>query len=256
VAAKLGLRALFYRSTNPLVQINAVIGLMDFFDPMADDVADLASMCESARGAAKRIDSKAAEAYLLAQRGYYQSFAFGRLAIERFAQMMAEQAIGLSLEAPAVAAQRQNELNQLAKSYSEAFKGALDLAQESKEGPAMAAVLISIGNAAGNRSLTLQQTGPKAAFEQERDVCKRALLAAKDIYAQLGDEHEVANAQFNMANQIRFFGEIEAAKQLVNVVIPVAEKFGDDALGSKAKLLEERLHTGKIPDYMAGEKPG
>jgi hypothetical protein len=59
-----------------------------------------------------------------------------------------------------------------------------------------------------------------------------------------------------MANQIRFFGEIEAAKQLVNVVIPVAEKFGDDALGSKAKLLEERLHTGKIPDYMAGEKPG
>ena len=256
VAAKVGLRALFYRSTNPLVQINAVIGLMDFFDPMADDVADLASMCESARGAAKRIDSKAAEAYLLAQRGYYQSFAFGRLAIERFAQMMAEQAIGLSLEAPAVAAQRQNELNQLAKSYSEAFKGALDLAQESKEGPAMAAVLISIGNAAGNRSLTLQQTGPKAAFEQERDVCKRALLAAKDIYAQLGDEHEVANAQFNMANQIRFFGEIEAAKQLVNVVIPVAEKFGDDALRSKAKLLEKRLHTGKIPDYMAGEKPG
>jgi len=253
-AAKHGLRALIYRSTNPLIQINAVMGLMDFFDPMTDDTADLASMCESARGAARRIDSKSAEAYLLAQRGYYQSFEFGRLAIGRYAQMMAEQAIGLSLEAPAVVAQRQERLKQLSKGYSEAFKDALELAQESKSGPAMAAVLISIGNAAGQRALTLMQTGPKAAFEHERDMCKRALLAAKDIYAHLSDEHGVANAQFNLANQIRFLGEVEEAKALVKAVIPVAEKCGDDDLRRKAGLLEERLKTGKIPDYMAGEK--
>jgi hypothetical protein len=253
-AAKRGLRALFYRSTNPLVQINAVMGLLDFFEPMTDDTADLASLCESARDAAKRIDSKSAEAYLLAQRGYYQSFEFGRLAIERYGQMMAEQAIGLSLEAPAVVAQRQERLEQLSKGYSEAFKGALELAQESKSGPAMAAVLISIGNAAGHRALTLMQTGPKAAFDHERDVCKRALLAAKNICVQLADEHGVANAQFNLANQIRFLGEVEEAKELVKAVIPVAEKFGDDDLRRKAGLLEERLKTGKIPDYVAGEK--
>ena len=227
---------------------------MDLFDPMVDDVADLASMCESARGAAKRIDSKSAEAYLLAQKGFYQSFEFGRLSIDRYGHMMAEQAIGLSLEDPAVVAQRQKRLEQLSKGYSEAFKGALELAQESKSGPAMAAVLISIGNAAGQRALTLAQIGPKSAFEHERDVCKRALLAAKDIYAQLSDEHEVANAQFNLANQIRFFGEVEEAKELVKAVIPVAEKYGDDDLRRKARILEERLRTGKIPDYMAGEK--
>ncbi|MGB5081203.1 MAG: hypothetical protein WBO23_10725 [Burkholderiales bacterium] len=254
VAAKHGLRALVYRSTNPLIQINAVVGLMDLFDPVADDLADLTSMCESARRAAKRIDSKSAEAYLLAQRGFYQSFEFGRLAIERYAHMMAEQAIGLSLEDPAVVAQRQKQLEQLSKGYSEAFKCALELAQESKSGTVMAAVLISIGNAAGQRSMTLMQTGPKAAFEHERDVCKRALLTAKDIYAQLGDEHEVANAQFNLANQIRFLGEVEEAKELVKAVIPVAEKYGDDDLRRKAGLLEERLRTGKIPNYMAGEK--
>lgn len=253
-AAKRGLRSLFYRSTNPLVQLNAVMGLIDQFDPMTDDLADLASMCESARGAAKRIDSKSAEAYLLAQRGYYQSFEFGCLAIKRYGQMMAEQAIGLSLEEPAIVAQRQQRLVQLSKDYSEAFKSALELAHASQSGPAMAAVLISIGNAAGQRAITLTQTGPKAAFEQERDVCKRALLTAKDIYAQLADEHEVANAQFNLANQIRFFGEVEEAMELVKAVIPVAEKYGDDDLRKKAGLLEERLRTGKIPDYMAGEK--
>jgi hypothetical protein len=253
-AAKRGLRALIYRSTNPLVQINAVTGLMDSFDPMTDDTADLVSMCESARSAAKRIDSKTAEAYLLAQRGYYQSFEFGRLAIERYAQMMAELGIGLSLEEPAAVAQRQKRLEQLSKGYSEAFKGALDLAQESKSGPAMAAVLILIGNAAGQRAITLMQTGPKATFEHERDVCKRALLAAKDIFAQLADEHGIANAQFNLANQIRFFGEAEEAKELIKAIIPVAEKCGDDDLRRKAGQLEKRLQTGKIPDYMAGEK--
>jgi len=253
-AAKRGLRALFYRSTNPLAQINAVAGLMDFFDPMADDLADFASMCDSARGLAKRIDSKSAEAHLLSQRGYYQSFEFGRLAIERYASMMAKQAIGLSLEDPARVAQRQKRLEVLSKAYVEAFKSALELAEESRSGSAMAAVLISLGNAAGQRAIVLKQTGPKTAFEHERDTCKRALLAAKDIYAQLGDENEIANAQMNLANQIRFLGEVEEAKELVKAVIPIAEKHGDEDLLRKARILEKRLLTGKIPDYVAGEK--
>jgi hypothetical protein len=254
VAAKRGMRALFYRSTNPLQQINVVAGLIDLFDPMADDLADLVSLCDSARDVAKRIGSKSAEAYLLAQRGYYQSFAFGRLMIERWGHMMAEQAFGLSVEGPGVAAQRQKRLEQLSKGFTEAFKGALELAQESKSGAAIAAVLISLGNAAGQRAMTLKQMGPQASFEHERDVCKRALLAAKDIYAQLGEEHEVANALMNLANQIRFLGEVEEAKELVKVVIPIAEKHGDEDLLRKARLLEERLRTGKIPDYVAGER--
>jgi len=253
-AAKRGLRALIYSTANPLVHINAVAGLMDLFDPISDDLADFASLCDSARDVARRIGSKSAEAYLLAQRGYYQSFEFGRLAIERYGRIMMEQAIGLSLEDPDRVAQRQRRLEQLSKGFSEAFVGALGLAQESKSGTAMAAVLICIGNAAGQRAITLMQTGPRGAFEHERDVCKRSLLAAKDIYAQLRDEHEIANAQFNLANQIRFFGETDEAMVLVKAVIPVAEKFGDKDLRKKAGWLEETLRTGKIPDYMAGER--
>lgn len=254
--AKQGLRALYYRSMNPLVQVNAVAGLLDLFDPITDDLADLANLCEAARGAAKRLGSTSAEAYLLAQRGYYQSFEFSRLAIERWTNMMAEQMIGLSLENPGLVARRQARLKQLSDGYSEAFTSALQLAHESKSGPAMAAVLISIGNAAGQRAIASKQIGPQVAFEHDRDACKRALLGAKDIYAQLGSEHEVANALMNLANQIRFLDEVEEAKELVKVVIPIAEKHGDRDLLQKAKVLEQRLLTGKIPDYAAGEKSG
>jgi hypothetical protein len=85
-------------------------------------------------------------------------------------------------------------------------------------------------------------------------VCKRSLLAAKDLYAALGDEHGVANVQMNLANQLRFLGETEEAKELIKAVIPVAEKYGDVDLRKKAGWLEESLRTGKIPDYMAGER--
>ena len=211
-------------------------------------------MCESARGAARRIESKSAEAYLLAQRGYYQSFEFGRLAIQWYGHMMMEQATGFSIEPAEVVAQRQQRLQQLSNGCSEAFKGALELAHESKSGTAAAAVLISIGNAAGQRAIGLMQTGPRAAAEHERDVCKRALLAAKDIYAELGDEHDVANTLMNLANQLRFVGEVEEAKELVKAVIPIAEKYGDADLRKKAGWLEESLRTGKIPNYAAGER--
>jgi hypothetical protein len=253
-AAKRGLRALLYRSTDPLVQINAVVGLMDMFSPIDDNLSDLANMCESTRAAAKRIDSKSAEAYLLAQRGYFQSFEFGLLAVQRYGNMMMEQMIGLPVEDPQAAAQRQRRLEQLSKDYAEAFKGAIALAQESQSGPAMAAVLISIGNAAGQRALTLIKIASRAAADSERDVCKRSLLAAKDLYAALGDEHGVANVQMNLANQLRFLGETEEAKELIKAVIPVAEKYGDVDLRKKAGWLEESLRTGKIPDYMAGER--
>jgi hypothetical protein len=59
----------------------------------------------------------------------------------------------------------------------------------------------------------------------------------------------------NLANQIRFFGELEEAKELVQAVIPIAKKYGDDDLLRKAGILEDRLRTGKIPDLMAGERP-
>lgn len=255
-AAKRGLRALFYTSTNPLAQVNAVAGLMDRFDPMEDDLLDLAGLCDAALVPAKVLGSKSAEAYLLAQRGYYQSFVFGRLLIERFAHVMMEQRLGMSLEDPAQAAQRQKRLNELMKAFTDAFTRALQLAHESGSGSAMAAILISIGNAAGQRALALKQTGPKESYEHERGACKRALLGAKDIYAQLGSEHEVGNALMNLANQIRFLDEVDEAKELVKVVIPIAEKHQDDDLLMKARLLEERLRTGKIPNYVNGEKSG
>jgi len=153
-----------------------------------------------------------------------------------------------------VAAARQKRLEELSTGYAEAFNTAITLAQEAQSASALAAVLISIGNAAGQRAMTLAHIGSNTAASHERDVCKRSLLAAKDLYAELGDEQGVANAQMNLANHLRFLGETEAAMALVKAVIPVAEKLGDTELGKKAGWLEESLRTGKIADYMTGER--
>ena len=238
--AKLALRALYYRATNPVVQINAVAGLMDSFDPATDDIVDLASLCETARGAARRIASKSSE--------------FGRLLTEHLGMEMADQAVGMSLQDPSAVARRRKRLDELLRLFAEAFTSALELAHEAQSGPAMAAVLIAIGNAAGQRAIVNRQFGPKHTYEHERAACKSALLGARDIYAELGDEYELANVQLNLANQLRFFGEIEEAMVLVKSIIPVAEKYDDADLRLKAGWLEESLRTGKIPDYMAGER--
>jgi len=253
-AAKPRLRAMFYRSSNPHVQLNAIFGLVDLFAPMDDDARDLANLCETAIGAAKRLDSRSAEGYLLAQRGYLLSFEFGKMDLQRRANAMAEARIGFPLTPPQKIAAIERELQQLGKAFSEAFKLALQLASESGSPLAMAAVLISLGNAAGNRALYLRQFGATGEADAERDVCKKALLYAKDLYAALGRELDVANAQMNLANQIRFLGEEQVAKELVASVIPIAEKHGDRNLLKKATWLKKTLESGKIPDYLAGER--
>jgi len=174
--------------------------------------------------------------------------------LQRRANAMAEARIGFPLTPPQKIAAIERELQQLGKAFSEAFKLALQLASESGSPLAMAAVLISLGNAAGNRALYLRQFGATGEADAERDVCKKALLYAKDLYAALGRELDVANAQMNLANQIRFLGEEQVAKELVASVIPIAEKHGDRNLLKKATWLKQTLESGKIPDYLAGER--
>lgn len=253
-AAKAGLRTFFYRSSDPTVQLNAVLGLVDLFAPADDDANDLANLCESAIGAARRVGSRSAEAYLLAQQGYLLSFEFGRADLARRANVLAEAQIGFSLSDPQETKAANDQIQRLGEKFTGAFKSALHLAKDSRSPLAMAAVLICIGNAAGQRALYLRQLGTRADADAERDACKRALLCARDLYAEMGRELDVVDVQFNLANQIRFLGEEQTAKQLVDGIIPVAKKYGYDDLLRKATWLKESLETGIIPDYMAGER--
>ena len=111
-----------------------------------------------------------------------------------------------------------------------------------------------VGNAAGQRALYLDALSVEDRARTERQRCRRALRTAKETYEYLQDELGKANAVFNLANQIRFFGETTEAAGLVESAIAVAEKHGDSRLLKKARWLKESLETGKIPDYLAGER--
>lgn len=252
--AKQKLRAIFYKSSEPRVQLNAVLALVDQFAPLDDDAKELANLCETAVGAARRLGSRSAEAFLLAQRGYLLSFEFGKLDLLWRGEVMADAAIGLQLISPERKAAVGRQLQQLSMAFTDAFKSALRLGKESGSPLAMAAILLSIGNAAGQRALYLSKVGDRGDADAERDVCRKAILSARDLYATLGRDREVANAQMNLANQIRFLGEEAEALELVSAVIPIAAKHGDDDLLQKAMWLKESLETGKIPDYLAGER--
>lgn len=252
--AKQKLRAIFYKSSEPRVQLNAVLALVDQFAPLDDDAKELANLCETAVGAARRLGSRSVEAFLLAQRGYLLSFEFGKLDLLWRGEVMADAAIGLQLISPERKAAVGRQLQQLSMAFTDAFKSALRLGKESGSPLAMAAILLSIGNAAGQRALYLSKVGDRGDADAERDVCRKAILSARDLYATLGRDREVANAQMNLANQIRFLGEEAEALELVSAVIPIAAKHGDDDLLQKAMWLKESLETGKIPDYLAGER--
>ncbi len=58
----------------------------------------------------------------------------------------------------------------------------------------------------------------------------------------------------NLANNIRFLGEKEEALELMKGVLKTARKYDDKDLLQKASWLEESLKTGKIPDYVHGER--
>ena len=130
----------------------------------------------------------------------------------------------------------------------------VNMAKDSKDPYIVAAVLISYGNAAGQRALYLGQLGINERALAEKKTCRESIMAARDIYLSMNDELGAANALHNLANNIRFLGEEKEAYMLAKDIIEVAKKHKDKWLLKKSLWMEESLRTGKIPDYLGGER--
>ena len=134
--------------------------------------------------------------------------------------------------------QSQQQLTRL-RSLEDGWKAetaaALDLVRQSHDSEAVANVLVVLGTNMGQLAKTL-------------------LMAAKDSYADAGDELGATNAVFNLANQLRWHDAKAEAIVLVKSTISVAERHGDLRLLQKARWLEHTLETGEIPNYADGER--
>jgi hypothetical protein len=252
--SKSELKSIFYKSTNPVIQLNALLGILDFYDPIENSAENMIEICENGIHIAQQIGDKSLQAYFLAQKGYFISFIYSMVDMKTASSIMVDNVIGIQT---ITEEERQNtvrRLRHLEENYTRSFSEALELIKSINDIQMLAAVLILIGNAAGHRSSYLRKFGVVDRAEAEKKASKRALLAAKDIYRHLGDELGVVNSLFNLANQIRFLGEEKEAYELVKVAIETAKKHGDKRLLQRATWLEETLKTGKIPDYIHGER--
>ena len=252
--AKLELKSIFYKATDPVVQLNALLGILDFYNPIEDSAESMIELCEKGVQIAKKIEKESVQAYFLSQKGYFLSFIYSEIDLRTAFQIKIDNVIGI----PTITEEQRQDilkkLSSLEQDYTQAFNEALELAKKSLELESLASVLISIGNAAGQRSLYLRPLGVVHRADREKKICKEALLMAKNVYIQLVDELGIGIALFNLANQIRFFGEEKEALELTIDVIEVAEKFDNKLLLKKAKWLKETLETGRIPDYVHGER--
>lgn len=245
---------IYYKARDDIAQLNALIGLLDLFDPIEDAPLDMIELCKSGVALTEKVGSDRFKAYFLAQKASFLSFAYINEDMKMFFSIMASNLSGLSF---VTEAQRQTTLARLRRiqeEYNSAFDAALNLTARSNDLQMLAGVLLLIGNAAGQRGSAYRQMGVSDRYEYERNLCKRSLLLAKSIYVQIADEEGVANVFHNLANQIRFFGEKEEALALVSQSIEIFKRTGNKILLQKAIWLEDTIRTGRIPDYVHGER--
>jgi len=248
------LKTIYYKTKDLTVKLNALLGLLDFYDPVEDSAEDMVQLCNEAIPISKTLNASSAMAHILAQKGYFISFIYSELDMKTAFHIMAVNAIGFQTITEEYRQEIINRLAELEKDYDNAFHDAINLTKQNNDYYALASVLIFVGNAAGQRALYLQNLNVRGRVASEKATFKRAFQTAKAIYDAFKDELASANALFNLANQIRFFGEEKIAMELTKDAIGVAEKYADHRLKQRAEWLMETLETGEIPNYVAGER--
>jgi hypothetical protein len=248
------LRTIYYKTEDIIAQLNALIGLLDFYDPAADSSPDMIALCETGITLTESMGKQRFKAYFLAWKAYLLSFTYIMEDTETFFSIMASNLVGLPFVTEEQRQETLSRLRHLYEEYNSSFDAALDLTVRNNDPLMMAGVVLLIGNAAGQRGLAYRQMGLLDRAEREKLICKKSLLTAKNIYSGVNDEEGVVNAVFNLANQIRFFDEKDEALALARQSIESARRINNKLLLQKAIRLEETIRTGIIPDYIHGER--
>ena len=123
------------------------------------------------------------------------------------------------------------------------FAEALKLSVESNNYVAISNVLMKMGAASGQKYPHLMHFGVIDRAENEREICKSAYLAAKDLSINNGDKLQLAYVYYNFANAIRHFGETDEAMQMLEAAITEAKNLGQDELSVRFGLLKPLIET-------------
>jgi len=241
------LRVLFYSSSDNVARLQIALTLANWCCLPEDSIDDLITFCDEGMRIADSISSISEKSILLAYKGRFISTKFVSEDEEGAFKIRATNLIGVPLISPEERNNNINRLHGLEKLANDCFTQAEELAIQSNNPKALALIRSLIGEAAGERYIHFNYFGMERA-EEEKSLCKRALMSAKEIYSKIGDKLGVAYALHNLANQLRFFGEKEEAIKLTEEVIKIANEYNEQKLLKKAKILRERLIGNKDLD--------
>jgi hypothetical protein len=252
--SKSALKALAYKTADPILEINAILALFRWYSPVDDNRRELLVFASRGVDRAKRCGLTDARAIFHAHKAALILWDFITSLIEARVAVIAGFIVPFSITPIEQGQERLTELRGLEQSWKAEAAAAMDLIKSSRDSDTVAGVLVVIGTNMGQLAQTYRNLGENSVADRYLAECKALLMAAKDVYAAAGDELGATNAVFNLANQVRWHGDNTTALDLVKSTIPVAEKHADLLLLQKAKWLQQTLETGEIPDYVAGER--
>jgi hypothetical protein len=248
------LRSLFYTTTDPIAQVQCIRGLSKYFDFIHDSVTELLTLIDQGIRITQELNFPDAEAILLANKGKIISQDFLLKDLDGYYRVQMSNRTGIPMISDEERQRIVMHTKDLQESYKSLFKDAIQKAYGTGNPEVVAAVLLEIGSSAGQRALQFQTIKMYERAENEKALAKATLLEAKNIYlAKSQNELHAGYALHQLANQIRFLGEIEEAKAICKKVILIAKKYKDKALQTQAKKMFDRIESGRIPDYMHGE---
>lgn len=252
--AKSELKSMAYATTDPILEINTMLQLLRWFDPVSDDRPEFLNFARRGVDRARSCGLTDAEAFFHGYQATFLLWDFNTDIVNASFALAADLLLPF-LTTPLEQNQQQlTRLRRLEESWKAETAAAIDLIKVSRDHDAIAGVLVVLGSNMGQLAHTQRIVGEKANADRFLAHCKTFLMAAKDVYATASDDAGVTNVVFNLANQLRWHGGGAEALALLKSVIPKAEALGDSILIQKAKWLQHTLETGKIPDYLAGER--
>lgn len=252
--SKIQLKSIFYKTSDLIAQVNAVLGLLKWYDPMEDKDDDMIEWCNQGIRIAVILKEKTLKAIFLSNKGVFLSGKWSKIDMETAFSIKTGNMIGIPIISENQRQQAIEQLRLLEKDFLDSFKEAIDIGLELKDAIILAQICLNVGQAAGGRYIHLNALGVKERAEGEKALSKKSLLSAKDLYAAVGYELGVGYALHNLANQLHTFGDKEEAVELNKIVIRIAEKYHDTSLLQTAHWLKESVETGVTPDYVHGER--
>lgn len=224
-------------------RLQAGLGLLHINKFSESNVSDVITLIDSLISTATLLGDTSTLANLHAERGSYISHQFVMLDFQTSSAIEMQGLFGLNAYSKEELEAINSRLRDLQAEYFRSFSEALNMAFETNDWKALAHVALKAGSSAGGRYTHFNGFNITQRAEQEKIACKKLLDISINAFIVLNDREGQLIAQHNLANQLRFMGEVEQARQIIQVVVQEAEENHLNEVLPTARMLKERLES-------------